>query len=237
MYLQWDNPFYNTPAGSLDDLNMYLLDCDQTLLATAEIVQGAGCHPLEVLRYFNATGNFQSVRLMLEASVLRSGGYPIVEMIIIGGYGLEYITPADSIYGHPGMPGVIGVGAVAVTSPTVIEEYSSRGPVTISHPAPETRAKPDLVATDCVQTGVVGFATFCGTSAAAPHIAALAALLLEERPEATPAQIQEWLMSGAVDLGVNGFDTVFGAGRADAMHAVEASRALTVRAYLPLIVR
>ena len=39
--------------------------------------------------------------------------------------------------------------------------------------------KPDLAAATCVSTSTPGFSTFCGTSSAAPHAAAIAALMLE----------------------------------------------------------
>ena len=43
----------------------------------------------------------------------------------------------------------------------------------------ELLQKPDLTAATCVTTATPGFSTFCGTSAAAPHAAAIAALMLE----------------------------------------------------------
>jgi subtilisin family serine protease len=44
------------------------------------------------------------------------------------------------------------------------------------------RQKPDLTAADGVQTATPGFNTFYGTSAAAPHAAAIAALVREANP-------------------------------------------------------
>jgi hypothetical protein len=52
-----------------------------------------------------------------------------------------------------------------------------------------TLNKPDLTAADCVPTGVLGFSTFCGTSAAAPHAAAVAALMLQAKPGTTAADV------------------------------------------------
>ncbi|MCW2647794.1 MAG: putative subtilase-family protease, partial [Pseudonocardiales bacterium] len=53
------------------------------------------------------------------------------------------------------------------------------------------RQKPDVTAADGVSTSVDGFAPFFGTSAAAPHAAAIAALVLSGNPGATTADIRE----------------------------------------------
>ncbi|WP_326564937.1 S8 family serine peptidase [Amycolatopsis rhabdoformis] len=74
------------------------------------------------------------------------------------------------------------------------------------------RAKPDLTAADGVATSVPGFQPFYGTSAAAPHAAAIAALLLSGKPTATTAEIRSALVSSALDLGAPGYDPVTGAG-------------------------
>src|SRR5262249_12234974 len=49
--------------------------------------------------------------------------------------------------------------------------------------------KPDLAAADGVSTAAPGFGSFFGTSAAAPHAAAVAALVLSFNPALTPAPI------------------------------------------------
>lgn len=74
------------------------------------------------------------------------------------------------------------------------------------------RLKPDLTAADGVTTTAPGFETFYGTSAAAPHVAAIAALLVSARPSATNARIRAALTAGTLDLGRPGFDSVTGHG-------------------------
>ena len=82
----------------------------------------------------------------------------------------------------------------------------------VSSTGGSTRNKPDITAADGTATSVTGFQPFFGTSAAAPHAAAIAALLLSGKPTATPAQIRSALVSSAIDLGPAGFDTVTGSG-------------------------
>lgn len=86
-------------------------------------------------------------------------------------------------------PSEITAGAVNAGDLS-LESYSSTGPVemgTTGH-AQSSVMKPDFVAPDCVDvTGAGGFETpFCGTSAAAPHIAGLVALLMSGYPGQSP---------------------------------------------------
>jgi subtilisin family serine protease len=59
-----------------------------------------------------------------------------------------------------------------------------------------------------------------GTSFAAPHIAGIAALLLEREPALTPDSVRRVLLSTAHDLGPAGRDKDYGAGLADAYDAL-----------------
>jgi hypothetical protein len=85
-------------------------------------------------------------------------------------------------------------------------------PGNVSATGGTTRVKPDITAADGVSTSVAGFQPFYGTSAAAPHAAAIAALLLSGKPTATPAQIRTALISSALDLGAPGVGPVTGNG-------------------------
>jgi hypothetical protein len=109
---------------------------------------------------------------------------------------------AGSVYGHAALayPTEISVGAItadlALSGSYNIELYSSLGPVEFGVTngktqvigSPQSIPKPDFAAPDCVSiTGAGGFPSpFCGTSAAAPHIAGLVALLMAGYPGKSP---------------------------------------------------
>jgi len=104
------------------------------------------------------------------------------------------------------------------------EFFSSRGPTL------DGRQKPDIAAIDGVTiTGAGSFgSTFFGTSAAAPHMGGIAALLLQGAPcllnrststigaTAARTSVRNLLLGNAVKLSSDNPDYVFGAGRADA---------------------
>jgi len=69
--------------------------------------------------------------------------------------------------------------------------------------------------------GLVGF---CGTSQATPHVAGLAALILSENPSLTPAQVQGYIRSGAIDKGTAGFDNSYGYGRIDVINSLNLAK-------------
>ena len=145
----------------------------------------------------------------------------------------EFNVPAGSVFGHPAVTGAIAAGAIAASDPgnDTIETFSSRGPAEVFSPSFESRLKPDVAAIDGVSvTGAGGFPSpFFGTSAAAPHVAGVAALVLQALRETQPGlskaaeatEVFNTLQSTAIDLGDSGPDQVFGAGRVNALAAVE----------------
>ena len=64
-----------------------------------------------------------------------------------------------------------------------------------------------------------------GTSYAAPHVAGVAALIVEALPTKTPAQIRAAIESSAGDLGASGSDPLFGAGFVRPAEAITAANA------------
>src|SRR5439155_17747237 len=94
----------------------------------------------------------------------------------------------------------------------VIEPYSSRGPTL------DGRTKPDLTGPDGVTTATYGHADGCdsngffGTSAASPHVAGAAALVLQGSLSRTVSQLRRLLEARVVDRGAAGVDDDYGAG-------------------------
>ena len=88
------------------------------------------------------------------------------------------------------------------------------------------RQKPDITAADGVSCAAPGFSTFYGTSAAAPHAAAIAALVKSAVPALTPAQIRTALVSSAIDIEAGGTDRDTGAGIVMAGPALAAAGAV-----------
>src|SRR5262249_32281564 len=95
-----------------------------------------------------------------------------------------------------------------------LEPFSSRGPTI------DNRVKPDIAGQDGVSSSVYGASTgtcgpdgFYGTSAAAPHTAGVAALVLGQTPSLSVTQLQSAITGAALDLGPSGKDNSFGAGK------------------------
>ena len=117
------------------------------------------------------------------------------------------------------------------TTNRTAEFFSSRGPTL------DGRPKPDIAGIDGVAiTGAGSFGTtFFGTSAAAPHVAGIAALVLQSAPcllnrsastiaaSAARGTLRNLLLSRAARLTTDSPDNVFGAGRADALASVNAT--------------
>jgi subtilisin family serine protease len=85
--------------------------------------------------------------------------------------------------------------------------------------------KPDATAVDGVSCETPGFSPFFGTSAAGPHAAGVAALILSAVPSLTNTQVRNYMTSTAVDNEARGVDVTGGYGVLDALPAVMAALA------------
>ena len=112
------------------------------------------------------------------------------------------------------------MAAVPYYNQKVAESFTSKGgamtflfaPNGTALPAGTTRQKPNLASIDGTNTTLFfgsdyendGFPNFFGTSAAAPHAAAVAALLRSSEPTLTPAQVYSRLVGSARLIGSYG---------------------------------
>jgi hypothetical protein len=132
--------------------------------------------------------------------------------------------PQDSVIGHAAVAEALSVAAANAATPDTIENFSSRGPATIIFPSQQSRQVPNITGVDTVQTkvGQLGYFTnpFAGTSAAAPHVAAIAALVWAAKPSLTASGVVSAITSSSVDLSSSGWDNTWGFGRADAYAAL-----------------
>ncbi len=220
--LQWNDPF----GGAADDYDLALFDANLSLVAESINPQEGAQDPIEIVQVVNQSNTDQLANVLVD----RVAGQPRrLELFCLGAAAMEHGSAAGSIFGHPALSSVVAVGAVDVNDPGLdqVEPFSSHGPARVDFPTLQVRAKPDLVGFDGVAISNAGgfpacppFCAFFGTSAAAPHSAGVAALLLHLDPTLTPAGIQAALTRGAVDIGAPGFDETSGFGRLDAVAAV-----------------
>ena len=144
-------------------------------------------------------------------------------------------TPAHDAFGRDleegDPPNPAGPYPNVFTRKSVPERFTSDGPRRVFYEADGTpitpgnfsatggalRQKPEITAADGTASSVSGFTPFFGTSAAAPHAAAIAALVLSGNPGMTNAELRVALTSSAMDLNPAGVDARSGHGviRAD----------------------
>lgn len=242
--LQWAEPW----NGVGTDFDAFLLDDEDKLLpgfpyGGAKDNVGVTQRPFEFLSWENE-GPEREVRLVINRF---SGAEPRLKVgLLQNGRGVSATEHDESVegdvvgptvFGHAAAAGAIGTAAVRYNDRTQPEAFSSRGPVKhyfgpVAGPGPaaptgeQLIAKPDIAATDGgantffgrFQAGVW---RFFGTSAAAPHAAAVAALVRQANPAAGPDQIRAALTATADPVGAFGPAAV-GAGLVDAFGAVAA---------------
>ena len=170
-----------------------------------------------------------------------SGSAKELKLFVLRGEVLEHGVEEGGIIGHPALEEVLAVGAIDAADPGNDEPefFSDRGSTEIYFPTRKTRNKPDVMGIDGVLITGAGrfgreipgssFRRFYGTSAAAPHVAGIAALVMEAQRRADPSMkkkavadaVAQKLKDTAIDLGETGRDGTFGHGRADAWAAIE----------------
>lgn len=230
--LQWSDPL----GGSNNDYDLYVLNNAGTqVLAVSDDEQSGTQDPLEgipntvnvagnkiVIAKYSGAGRFLHLNtngssLNVSTSGAVYGHSAGLNMVSIAA------TPASN-FAPP--PNPVGPFPNIFNSNNKVELFSSDGPRRIFYNANSTAItpgnvsstggqllqKPDITAADNVTTTTPGFIPFPGTSAAAPHAGALAALLKSTCPTSTNAQLVNVMKSTAIDIEAAGMDRDSGAG-------------------------
>ena len=212
--MQWDEAF----GSASSNYDIYLLNAaDGSYITGSHDVQEGNEDPFERCIYINDTGT--DLNVIIAAHAVNAPVDKTLELYIYsygGGNYSDNIVIRDSIFSQAALPDVVTCGAMYVAGG--IEEFSGRGPVTMRT---ETRQKPDICGVDGVfVTGAGGLDTrFYGTSAAAPHVAAIAALLESRFPSMSPSEIRQLMYDTADDYWTTGHDVAYGYGRVNAYRA------------------
>ncbi len=217
--LQWSDAW----GASCNDYDLFLLDPTGTsVVAASTNVQNCSQNPIEffsgsgvvnmrvvIVNFGNGTGNAQPRYLRIDTE-----------------RGRLSLGTAGNTFGHNAGASTLTVAAANVASAAggifvggtanPPETFSSDGPRRIFFDANgiaitpscflascnggTVLAKVDFTAADGVSTGVSGFSPFFGTSAAAPHAAAIAALVKSVNPSLTPAQIVNAMKTTALPV-------------------------------------
>ncbi|MDH3520472.1 MAG: S8 family serine peptidase, partial [Myxococcales bacterium] len=241
-----DSPFWYTlqwsdaQGSSGNDYDLYLLSPGGSqVVAASTNLQNGNDDPFELI---DSRSSDDTDRELL---VVRSRGTARFLHLDANRGRLERAT-AGQTGGHSAAREAFSIAAVrasqaggaggAFDGSEPVESFSSDGPRRVffladgtpltpgdfSATGGELRQKPDFAAADCVSTATPGFATFCGTSAAAPHAAAIAALLLElGGGDVTAADVGAALEASAFDIEAPGVDDNAGFGLLDAAAAAD----------------
>lgn len=237
--LQWAEPW----DGVTTNLNLHItrVSTGTQVASSTSSTTGVGSKPFEILQFTNSTGSSADYNIAINNAT--ASGTPRLKFVVLDngaqtisaseyptGSGGDIVGP--TIFGHNGAANAMSTAAVPYNNSSTPETFSSRGPLTllfgpVNSPtpapplgSPQTLLKPDIAATDGGLTTFFGSGNrFFGTSAAAPHAAAVAALQLDANPAQSVAQVKSAQKTTADPVGSFTTNDV-GSGLVNALDAV-----------------
>jgi hypothetical protein len=201
IFLNWDQY-----GNSATDLDLYIYDKDNIIVASSEGAQTGSQEPQEWVGFSydveNTPYTIQVRRYSGPAEDLDMTIFSFYHNIEYAVAGYAFMEPADA---H----GAFSIGAIYhgdwnLPDPPP-ESYSSHGPTN------DGRPKPDITAPDGTQSTTYG-ASY-GTSFSSPTTAGAAALMLSVNSSFSPVAIGDTLRAMAEDIGITGPDSVHGWGK------------------------
>ena len=234
--LQWDDPFASAGGvGADSDLDFFALDESGASVLFQATDNNIGADAVEILTIDNTSSSDQTYTLRIK---LTDGPSPrrvkyVYTSDQVGFVGGEDYGDANkpTLYGHANARGAEAVAAASHTGSNALRSYTALGGVPILFDTDgmirqqdASRQKPGITAPDCTDNTFFDSSPeagnqFCGTSAAAPHAAGVAALVIEHRPERTVNEVIGQLRGTAKEVGPGGVDAWSGYGFVDAYNA------------------
>ena len=241
--LKWSDPL----GGSNNDYDLFILNSTLTaVIASSTNVQNGSQDPVEEVDNADMP-NPPTFTTGDRVVIFRKNGAATRALHLNTNRGTLQIATDGQIFGHEAAADAFSVAAVRAPgggarfvggASNPVETFSSDGNrrvfydpmgnaitpgnVLFGTNGGAVRQMPTIAAADGVSTAAPGFGAFFGTSAAAPHAAAVAALVLSFNPALTPAQIRAALTSSALDIEAAGVDRDSGAGIVMALQAIGA---------------
>lgn len=225
--LRWDDW-----VSATTDYDMYLLDENFEIAGFSDITQDGTQPPVEYISIdLPDSEDYYHIYYLI---IIRGSGEPAGKKmeLYLGGSSIFIpldgespdqliATSASSLSEPADAIGVLAAGAIDQSNwgSGPQEDFSSQGP-TNDWGGVSPRIKPDICGPDGTSGMTYGTQSFYGTSAAAPHVAGAAALILSMEPRLTVDELKQALLSDAQDIGASGNDNIYGSG---ALH-IEALR-------------
>lgn len=243
--LHWSDKW----GASGNDYDLFLVDINGTVKSSSTTVQNGSGNPYEEIQVTSSTLALGSDRLVVfktstaevRAISLNTNRGKLSVSTTGQTHGHASAVNAFCVAATPAAASADGTFPGPFPNPFVatnhVEYFSSDGPRRMFYNPDGTaitpgnllfgtnggtvRQKPDITAANGVVTTVPGLTPFYGTSAAAPHAGAIAALLLSAKPTLTAAQVRTALTSTALDIEAAGYDINSGYGIVQAFQAVQ----------------